>query len=454
MTRREIIKLLMAYGLASLVDLQASELKGKKIVIVGAGTGGLICVALFKQLSPHLELVVIAPNDKHIYQAGQTFIAAGLMKEEEIVFPTKVFLKDTKWIKESVKSFEPDSNYVLCEDNQKVFYDYLIVAMGLEYNYEKIKGLKKEDIGSNGITSVFLNDLKEGSFKGATYTAAWFESIREKAEKQKVKVLFTHPYGAIKCGGASTSIMSLLVDYLKGNSPKGGKDLSTNVELIFAKPGTKIFGVGKYNEVLMENASFLGIKIKFNHVLHEVDIKNKLAFFEHKYKVKGMYDEDFDEWEIISKQKEVSLSYDFIHITPPMQAVSVLSKSKLAKKQGLQVGYCEVDRSSLQHIRYENVFSVGDSAAVPLGKTSAAAASHAKIAVQNILNIIKKEKFINFDGYSSCPIKLSYKKVLFTEFNYEGYTEYKIKNPKQARMSLFRYDLEDLPKLYWKSIGI
>jgi len=452
MTRREILKLLAAYGFVSLTPLEATALGGKRVVIVGAGTAGLLCLSLLKKLSSSLSITVIAPNQHHIYQAGQTFMAAGLMNEKEMTQPTKKFLAGTHWVKQGVKNFEPEKSTVVCEDGQRVGYDYLIVATGLRYNYEGIKGLSEKVLGSKGIASVYLNNLREGSVKGGHDTKVWFEKIRQAASKQKVKVLFCNPHGAIKCGGVSSSIIYLLMDYLKGNSPSQGDDVTSNVEVIFTKPGTRIFGVDEYNKVLVETSKAYGVKTKFNHVIHSIDIHRKVAYFEHTYQAKGAYDEDFDEYEMITKKDEVQMAYDFIHIVPPMQAVKALSRSTLAKQSGLQVGYCEVDSKSLQHKRYNNVFALGDCAAVPLGKTAAAAKYQAKVLINNLMAQMKEGVKASFDGYSACPIKLGYQKVLFAEFDYEGYTHKEIENPQEPRESLFKYDLQTLPKLYWQTL--
>ncbi|MDF1880066.1 FAD-dependent oxidoreductase [Sulfurimonas sp. MAG313] len=452
MTRRELLKILTLYGLAELMSLEASELEAKKVVIVGAGTGGMVCVSLLKLLAPKLELTIIAPNARHVYQAGQTFVAAGLMQENEIMKNTKDLLGNTHWIQEKVLSFEPENNSLICSNQEKVRYDFLIVAMGLEYDFNKIKGLHKEDIGTKNITSVFLNDLNKGSCKGGVLTHQWYKDIAHHAKNKKTRVLFTHPTGAIKCGGVTKSVIYLLLDYLKGNSPQGGDDLSENVEIVFAKPGTKFLGVDIYNEILVERSKSLKVKMQFDHVLDKIDTDKKIAYFEHKYKlVEG--DEDFDAWEDTIKKERVDISYDFIHIVPSMQAVEALRTSKLSKKSGLQIGYCEVDWKTLQHKSYKNVFSVGDSAGIHLGKTAASATYQAKVAVENIIHIMKEEKLINFDGYSACPIKLNYKEVLFAEFNYKGYTQRKVQNPKKPSAKLFDIDLHESPTDYWKSVS-
>lgn len=59
---------------------------------------------------------------------------------------------------------------------------------------------------------------------------------------------------------------------------------------------------------------------------------------------------------------------------------------ELAKCRDLvnEAGFVEVDQSSMQHIRYNNVFAIGDCSASPNSKTAAAAGK-----IYNYLQIFK-----------------------------------------------------------------
>ena len=61
--------------------------------------------------------------------------------------------KAASWLKDSVASFEPEHNRLVTESGDVVNYDFLVVAMGLELRYDKIKGLPEAfdtpGVGSN-----------------------------------------------------------------------------------------------------------------------------------------------------------------------------------------------------------------------------------------------------------------------------------------------------------------
>ena len=67
--------------------------------------------------------------------------------------------------------------------------------------------------------------------------------------------------------------------------------------------------------------------------------------------------------------------YNLLHIVPHMGPPSVLRCSKLSNPAS---GYCDVDKNTLQHVRYPNVFALGDSAGLPTSKTAAAIAAQVR----------------------------------------------------------------------------
>lgn len=212
LSRRDALKLIGLSPVAASVllsssattQLEASEDVEGKIVIVGGGSGAIMALSRLQRAIKNPDITIIAPNEVHIYQPAQVFVASGEMEIEDIFLDNNDYIDTDKvnWIKDEVSKFNPDNNSVTLRSGEKIGYDYLIVATGIQSNYEEIKGLKKEDIGTNGISSVYLNDLEYGTAQGATITWDWFNDLKTAAKTKKPKVLYTQPSSPIKCGGA------------------------------------------------------------------------------------------------------------------------------------------------------------------------------------------------------------------------------------------------------------
>jgi sulfide:quinone oxidoreductase len=61
-----------------------------------------------------------------------------------------------------------------------------------------------------------------------------------------------------------------------------------------------------------------------------------------------------------------------------------LSKSLLADANG----FVDVNKETLQHKKYPNIFAIGDCTNIPTSKTAAAIAGSNSILVRNLINIM------------------------------------------------------------------
>lgn len=455
MSRRDAIKFMGISPVAAAViaggasgtmtKAEASDAKGK-IVIVGGGSGGVMAAVRLNRALSNPDITIIAPNEVHIYQPGQVFVAAGEMTTEDLLKDNKELIPDDiTWVKDEVKTFDADNNKVVTRSGEEIAYDYLVVATGLQYHYEWIKGLSVADIGKNGISSVYLNNPEAGTADGGSITHEWFKDLHKASKDGKnPKVICTQPATPIKCGGAPQKILYLSDDYLKLDG--------LSADFTFATNGSKLFGLESVNKTLVEDVQpyYGNITNKFKHNLVGIDVDKKLATFEHKYEIQGEYDEDLEEFDVIKKTDLVEMSYDFIHIVPPMSASDAVVNSKLGWQKGSGKGWLEVDKETLQHRRYKNVFGIGDVCGVPKGKTGGSARHHAPIMVSNLIaQMESKELKEKFDGYTVCPLKTRYGKIIMAEFDYKGEAPSFPIAVGEERWAWWAFDLYMLKPMYW-----
>jgi sulfide:quinone oxidoreductase len=414
------------------------------IVIVGGGAGALMVLARLRSALSKPIITIIAPNDKHIYQPGQIFVAAGEYKPQDIIFDNRGYIgEDVRWIKDEVKAFDPEHNKLSTQNGQEVTYDFLIVATGIQTHYEQIEGLTADMIGKNGISSVYLSDLALGTAKGGELTHAWFNDVREASKISNPRVLCTQPSTPIKCGGAPQKMLYLCDDYLRKEK------LTAN--FTFATAGEKLFSLPEIDEALHKAQEHYGnITNRFGHDLIRIDPVAKTATFHHKYEVKGAYDKELKEYDMIDKEEEVTLEYDFLHVTPPMSAVDAVANSLLAWQKGNAAGWLEVDRETMQHKRFENVFGIGDTCGIPMGKTGGSARHQAPVVVANLVSVMNGQKpLAKYDGYTVCPLKTAYGEIIMAEFNYDGLAPtFPSLNPATPRWLWWEFDLYALQPLY------
>lgn len=428
-SRRDAIKLLGLGGGALLLSseeanastkLHASDVKAK-IVIVGGGLAGISTAARLMNSLSNPDITVVEPNANSVsYQPGNTFVGAGIYEKKDVMYKLKDFLPNgVKLIEDKAVEFDPDNNTVTTSKKFMIQYDYLVVAAGVALDFGKIKGL--EELGDmytmdekSKITKTFANSGASTIYNTDAAVITWRNMQNLIAQAQagkKVNAVFSHPNTAIKCGGAPKKIMYLMDARLN----EASKEARANVDMTFYPNGSKMFGVKEYEDAIKKQYQERNMKWKYAHNLVEVNLKEKIAIFNHHWEEKGAYDEDIEEFEVIKKSENVEVPYDFLHIAPPMKAAPYIANSPIGSRKG----WVPVNKETLQHVKYKNVFSLGDIAAIPLGKTGGSVRKQYKVLVDNLISAMEgKELKAKYDGYTVCPIITGIGTVMLAEFDW------------------------------------
>ncbi len=388
-----------------------------QIVIIGGGNAGISVAAQLLRKRKELDIAIVEPSDKHYYQPAWTLVGAGVFNMQKTIHhEADVIPRNAKWIKQRAASFQPEENKITLEGNETVTYAYLVVAPGIQLNWHEIKGLK-ETLGKNGVCSNY-------SVEHVPYT---WDCIRN---FKGGKALFTNPNTPVKCGGAPHKIMWLAADYFKKN---GVFDKTT---IQYWSGGTRLFGVDKYEKTLKKVAERDKVQMNFYTRLAEIDGANKKAKFI------GFGAEN--------KDKEYLVDFDMIHVTPPQSAPDFVKNSPLANA----AGWVDVDRHTLQHLTYPNIFSLGDASSLPTSKTGAAIRKQAPVLVKNLLDVMDGKKALAaYNGYTSCPVVTGYGKLVLCEFDYNNKPMETFPfDQSKERWSMYQLKRRVLPWLYWHKI--
>ena len=356
-----------------------------RIIIIGAGDAAH-GVMQFLDKNEELNskyIKIIDANRFYNYQSSQTLIGAGLYPiptfpeldhRPEMGAFNRVYL--------NVKRVNPEQKYVECEDGSIHPYQILIIATGTNVNFNKIKGLKE---------AIENPDVPVGS----NYTMQSAVKFSKLVSKFKGgNAVFTQPSSPIKCGGAPQKILYLCSDIWSDKS-KFPKPFTP----LFFLGGKALFANSYYAEGLKKIAEEYHVKINLQHELVEVNGKEKIAYFKTP-----------DAAELVVQK------FDIMHVTPIHEAPAFIKESGLANVDG----YVHVNINTLQHVKYPEIFAIGDSASLPTSKTLSSVSEMAPILAKNIDSFWnKKELEAKYNGYTACPIFLGKNRLMLCEFGYD-----------------------------------
>ncbi|EKM55392.1 uncharacterized protein PHACADRAFT_120746 [Phanerochaete carnosa HHB-10118-sp] len=404
----------------------AAEKDKYKIVVVGAGSGGLTVANQifyrFKAAGKPLnegDIVVVDGADSHYYQPGWTLVSSGLLRKEDTRKDLSGLIpRHLAHIKDYVKSFQPESNCITTNAGRKISYDSLVVSAGLKTNWDGIEGLPKALADpSSGVSSIYSYD---------TCDKVW----RDIEALRSGKAVFTQPAGVIKCGGAPQKILWMAWDRFR----KTGRGDQIKVDFYTATPA--MFAVKKYSDALNQLRIERGVGGFFQHNLVKVDTANRKATFKNA-----------------ADNSDVTVDYTLLHATPPMGPMDFIKGSPIAD----EAGWVAVDPGTLQSTKFSNVWSLGDASSAPTSKTAAAVTSEAPILTENLFTVMDTGKVsgARYDGYTSCPLLTGYGELMLAEFKYgaepkETFGQFPFIGDQSKPNRLFYHFKKDLfPWAYW-----
>ena len=349
----------------------------KRLLILGAGTAGTIVA---NRLRPRLpvgewKLTIIDQEATHYYQPGFVFIPFGIYREEDVVKPKRRFLPDNvELILGEIELVEPEHAIVRLTNGQTVGYDYLVIATGVSPRPEETLGL----VGEEWYRSIFDFHTYQGSVALAKKLADW-------PGGQLVVNVMEMP---IK-GAAAPLEMVFLADWFFRE--KGMRD---KVEISYALPQPDAFSRPIAAQMLNATLSQKGIKLLPEFYVDHVDQLNKQLV-------------GFDERE---------LPFDLLLTVPVNVGADFIGRSNL----GDHLNLVPVDKHTLLSLEYDNIFVLGDAAALPAMKASTVAHYAAELFVDNFLRYTQGQSLLpSFDGHANFFVETGYDKAILLDLNYD-----------------------------------
>lgn len=350
----------------------------KTLLILGAGTAGtMVANRMNRLLDPdEWSIKIVDQQETHYYQPGFLFIPFGIYSKSDVIKPKRDFIPaGVELTMSPIEAIEPEQNRVrLAKNGRLINYDFLVIATGAKVHPEETPGMKEHEWGK----SIHEFYTVEGAVALSRHLRTW----------QGGRMVVNVVENPIKCPVAPLEFI-MLADWFFCE-----QGLRDRIEITYATPLPGAFTKPIASRYLGDILAEKGIKVVPEFMIERADPDAKKII-------------SYDEQEI---------DYDLLVTVPLNMGDEVVGRSGL----GDELNFIPVDKHTLVHPQYANIFVLGDAASLPTSKAGSVAHFAVESFSENFLRYIDGlEMLPSFDGHANCFIESGFGKGLLIDFNYE-----------------------------------
>ncbi|UCG22919.1 MAG: NAD(P)/FAD-dependent oxidoreductase [Chloroflexota bacterium] len=350
----------------------------KRVLILGAGTAGTMAANKLRHVLSQDEwkITIVDQEETHYYQPGFLFIPFGIYGENDVRKPKRDFVPSgVEMIVSEIELIEPEENRVkIAKDDRYLYYDYLIIATGTHPRPDETPGLSESEWRQS------IHDFY--TFEGAVALA---KKLRTWEGGRMVVNIMELPY---KCPVAPLEFIFLADWYFHE------RQMRDQVELTLATPLPGAFTKPRAASLLGSTLEDKNINLVTEFYAERVEPEQKLLV---------SYDEE-------------EVPYDLLVTVPVNMGAEVIERSGL----GDELNHVPVDKHTFLSTEYDNIFALGDAAALPTSKAGSVAHFAVEVFIENFTRYIEGLPMLEqFDGHANCFIESGFGKGILIDFNYD-----------------------------------
>lgn len=316
--RRDFLKV----GLSTVSVVAAPHLgakTGERVVIVGGGFGGATAARYLRRFNPSLQITLVEPASEFVMCPMSNRVIHGGLQLRDITRPYNRFVatQGLRWVRARADAIDLAAREVRAA-GERILYDRLIIAPGVDYVYDGIEGLQTAEQQARA----------PHAWKAGEQTQQLRNMLQ--ALPENGVVVMTVPKVPYRCPPGPYERASLIAHYLETRKPKAKLLVFDANPEIQAKKG--LF------ETVWKSRYRDRIEYVPNADLKAVDVQTGTLDFGAEGKVKA----------------------GVFNVIPPQRAGSIALASGLANVGGR---WCGVDFLSYESTVAKSVYVLGDSIA-------------------------------------------------------------------------------------------
>ncbi len=331
----------LAAGCAAPMTGDIAPKSGRRVVVIGGGWGGASAAKYLRLSDPSIEVVLLEPSERFVSCPFSNLVLSGVRTMESITRDYQGLRRHgVKLMHREATAIEPDTKRVRIGEGY-LQYDRLIVAPGIEFQWEQVEGLAQ------------AKDTVLHAWKAGPQTVELAKQLQSIADGG-VFVL-TVPPVAYRCPPGPYERACQVAWYLKTK-----------------KPRSKLIVLDANQNVVSKTGLFRGVWAK--------DYPN-LDYRPSSKVVKVDPGTREVQTEIGDKVK-----YDVLNLIPPQRAGTIAVQADLV---GADKRWCEVNHLTYESVKAKDVHVIGDSTiGLPVPKSGNVANNMGKVCAVAVAHLL------------------------------------------------------------------
>ena len=341
------------------------------ILVLGGGVGGtLVANLIAKELGAKARITLVDSTGIHVYQPGFLYVAIGQEKPSALKrSEAQLLRREVKLVVDCATLIDPAAHRAVLKSGHTLRYDELVIATGS-------RTVMAEVPGAMGAHDFYTLD-------GATRLR---KSLQEFNGGTIVIGVAGIPY---KCPPAPVEFAFLLDDYLRAR----GIREKTQVKLL--SPLNRAFTIEATSKLVQPILAERDIELTGFFNVESVDPVSRT----------------------VTSMEGETVEYDLLVLVPPHRGQKVIDDSRLGDERG----WIPVDKNTLKHTQFENIWAIGDATNIPISKSGSVAHYEAKVAAAEIVAAVKGEPPPQhvYDGKVMCFLETGQGRATTISFDYD-----------------------------------
>ncbi len=341
------------------------------VLIVGGGVGGTIVANLVaKEAGAGARVTLLDATGTHVYQPGFLYVAVGQEKPEHLSRDERTLLRhDVKLVVDRATFVNTASKKVVLASGKTLRYDELVLATG---------------------SRVVPDEIPGGGTAHNFYTLEGAIGLQRALEKFDGGTIVIGVAGIpYKCPPAPVEFAFLLDDYLRA------RHIRQKAEIKLLSPLNRAFTIETTSKLVQPILAERGIELTgfFN-----VETVDPIA-------------------RTVTSLEGETVGYDLLVLVPPHRGAKLIEDSKLGDARG----WIPVDKNTLKHCNFSDIWAIGDATNIPISKSGSVAHYEATICAAEVVAAVKGEPAPAhvYDGKVMCFLETGHGQATTIRFDYD-----------------------------------